>query len=179
MGAKAQTPDLQQALSGFTGTEISILSEARAAHRHAPNFLASVVALIAQPDPMLQRAGGWLLLESARDNTINPHDALDASAPHLAGVEDWQCALTLLQLADLIATPLKQPKDWARFATAHFTHKRPFLRAWAVNALCRLAAHHPEHLDAASRALTAARSDTAASVRARARNINLPANSAT
>ncbi len=75
----------------------------------------------------------------------------------------------VLQALDVYDRPLPEGPALARFAQSRITHARPFVRAWAVNALCVLAIHHPEFRAAAETARNQALNDTAASVRARAR----------
>ena len=92
-----------------------------------------------------------------------------AISPRLGRLTHWGAILHVLQALDVYDRPLPEGPALARFAQSHITHERPFARAWAVNALCVLAIHHPEFRAAAETARNDALNDTAASVRARAR----------
>lgn len=166
--------DMINALHDFTGSEISLLSEARVRLHKEDAFIAATASLLTEEDDLLQRAGGWLLLETVRAGEHSAGTVLSLIAKDVMQLSDWQAVLTILQMFDELDVPVTGADDLAGFATGYLTHKRPFLRAWSMNALCRLSHHHPHLLPAARTAHNAAISDSAASVRARARNTKRP-----
>ena len=174
--AKVTEPidDLQAALATFTGNEVSLLSEVKARFRSQPDFETSITALAASDDPMMSRAAMWVILECVREGTLLVHRISAALHPHLQALADWQAVLCLLQAFDQLSQPIDHAESYADFAEANLSHQRPFLRAWSMNTLCRLARFHPELAARAQRTHQNAINDPAASVRARARNIAPP-----
>ncbi len=167
--------DIQAALATFTGREVSLLSEVKARFRSRPDFETSIIALAASDDPMISRAAMWIILESVREGAFPVHRISVALQPHLQALSDWQAVLCLLQAFEQPSQPIDHAESYADFAEANLRHRRPFLRAWSMNTMCRLAHFHPELAARAQKAHQNALNDPAASVRARARNITPPA----
>ena len=163
--------DLRRALDDFDGRNVTTLSEVDAAYQASEGFRDAVILLIDDADPLLQRAATWLVHHGSLQTDAGLGPQL---APRLAGVRDWQAVLHLLQLAANRADETFPSKAWAGFVQSYLDHERPFLRAWAMAALCRFAHHDARLRERATAARDAALNDTAASVRARARNTPLP-----
>ena len=158
---------LRTALEGFDGNAVSYLSELQHSLKDTPGFLDDAIALLADEAPLIQRGTSWLIRYA--EPALSEPDIANVSH-HLSGITDWQAALHLLQLAALSDT-LPPPDSWATFARTYLGHKRPFLRAWSIAALCKVATTTPELRAEAESARQSALNDPAASVRARARNI--------
>ena len=165
---------LQDALSAFDGKAVSVLCEAKVQLREAPGFWDALFDLITDDAPMVQAGATWLVRQSLECGDLALDTAMAALAKRLDGLTHWTSLLHGLQTIDAVDRPLPEGPELARFAQAHIAHERPFVRAWAVNALCVLAIHHPDFRAAADTARTHALNDTAASVRARARKAPSP-----
>ncbi|MAK61138.1 MAG: hypothetical protein CMK09_09195 [Ponticaulis sp.] len=165
---------LRAKLADFDGNAVSYLSETAAGFRDDPDFHLACLHLMADLAPLIQRGASWIWLDHVRTaKTITPAE-LDQLLPVLDQITDWGAALHLLQAFDHYPGGSTDPAQLARFFDTYLGHKRPFLRAWAVNALCRLAIYHTAFKPAAQAAHADALKDPAASVRARARKISLP-----
>lgn len=163
------TATLRETLAAFDGHAVSLLAEARAEFSGQAGYGAALLALLDESAPLIQRAVSWLILEDAKEARAVSPDQMAGIAPRLEGLTDWMAALHLLQVMDHIRAPQSSPEALAGWARRYLTHDRPFLRAWSMSALQRLAAHAPDLRDVAARALSQAAQDPAASVRARAR----------
>ena len=162
---------LRQALDSFDGNAVSMLSEIDAQFSGSEHYGSAVIALIGDEAPLIQRGASWLL----HHGRLTPQDVASRRlAEQLGVVTDWQAALHLLQFAATADTDLP-PQSWAPFAKSYLDHKRPFLRAWSMAALCRLAETATSLRPDAKRAHQAALEDKAASVRARARKTDITA----
>ena len=83
----------------------------------------------------------------------------------------WATCLHLCQCAQYIRFSELDADIFIKFVEPLLAHTRPFVRAWALNAICELARQHMTFLAIANGALQCAETDAAASVQARARNI--------
>lgn len=160
---------LRAALAAFDGKATTLLCEAKVQLREAPGFWDALFALADDADPMVQSGSTWLIQQSLKCGDLALDDAARALTPRLEGLHHWSAILHVLQTLDLYDRPRAEGPALARFAQTQIDAERPFVRAWAVNALCVLAVQHPEFRAAAETARDHALNDTAASVRARAR----------
>lgn len=165
--------DLRLALREFDGNAVSLLSETAAKLSGKDDFIPACLDLIGDDEPLIQRGASWIWLDHVRARGTIPADELSALTPQLNNITDWAAALHLLQALDFYDGSDIDLARYAEFISAYLKHKRPFLRAWSVSALCRLAAFHDGLRPEAEAALQSARSDPAASVRARTRKIVL------
>lgn len=122
-------------------------------------------------DEEAQSAASWLLLEYVRGGARLNDAATDALVVSLDDVTDGYARLHVchvLATLELGADHVEPVRDFLRLATRA---SLPFLRAWSVDTLVRLAKEHDALRADADRALARARKDPAASVRARVRRI--------
>ncbi|MEM9065741.1 MAG: hypothetical protein AAGB51_09665 [Planctomycetota bacterium] len=83
----------------------------------------------------------------------------------------WEAQLHICQCVRYIDTVPGVARSLASWIKKRLGHERPFVRAWALDALCALAEINPRYRRSAEQALSDAKTDSAASVRARARNL--------
>lgn len=166
--------ELLEDLREYDGKAITILGEIEARHGKSAAYAADLVGLAAHETAQVSDGATWLLkayLESGGTlgaaATRRLFDSLDRITP-------WQAQLHLCQVMDRLDLPAAQAAAVVAWLTPLLQHKRPFLRAWSMNALQHVAAQHPRFAGAAKAALEAAEKDGAASVRARARNVYPP-----
>ncbi len=163
--------DLEIALAEFDGRATTLLSEAAAAHSHRSGYMSALVALCGSRDENVAGGATWLIkdhLENGGALTAAQITNLVASGAECAG---WAAKLHLCQSAQYLTFSEADARTFAAFARSLLDHKRPFLRAWSLDALCHLAAQHDAFRAVAGAALKKAAKDPAASVKARARNI--------
>ena len=89
----------------------------------------------------------------------------------LKTVTAWEAQLHLCQIARHLTVSAKDAGRFATWLEGLLAHKRPFLRAWSLDALCRMALQHERYRTRALQALDAASRDSAASVAARVRRL--------
>lgn len=164
--------DLRTALVAFDGKAISLLSEAAAAHAHAPDYVDQLLMLITDPEPHIGEGASWLIkahLEAGHRLTdVQSGALLDGLDADLA----WPTALHILQSVQYLDGG--EAADVRRLAAieVYTRHERAFVRAWALDAYVRLAAPHPDQKKQIARLLEQGHADPAASVRARARRLS-------
>ena len=161
---------LRAAIRDFDGKAMSLLCEAKVQLRDTPGFWDALYSLTNDEEPLIQAGSTWLVQQSLKCGDLTLAGIAMAVTPRLGELTHWGAILHMLQALDACDRPLPEGPALARFAQTHITHTRPFVRAWAINALCVLAIHHPEFREAAETARDNALNDTAASVRARAHN---------
>lgn len=159
--------DLRAALRGYDGRALTILSEALARFRDHDGLLDALVELASDENRLLSVASTWMLkaeLDDGRRLTSGQADRLLAG---IAGVSAWQAQLHLCQSLARIDVPAPRRDPLRAWLMPLLEAERPFLRAWALDALCRL----PGEAKARDRLLDRMGKDPAASVRARVRNL--------
>ena len=164
--------DLRTALLGFDGKAISFLSETDVKFREQADYLQTLVTLARDQEADIATGATWLI-----KNHLETGGALDADlvSPLFKALDEatsWGAILHILQSVQYV--DLDQITDPHAFDQVHqhISHSRPFIRAWAVDAACRLAARFNDRQAEARQVLDAALQDEAASVRARARKIS-------
>lgn len=164
MMADADQPALEMALLAYDGATVSILSDARRAHGGSPNFLFDLVELCDHADPLVSDGATWILKADLAGGSRLGAALTARLVEALPGLPGWQGCLHVCQMVaklDLTDGQRLVLCDWLRPLTEH---DRPFLRAWATDAMCQLV-----DVDEADILLSRMAMDPAASVRARVR----------
>lgn len=125
------------------------------AKRLTADDYAALLQACRSDDELIARAASWVLKAAyeAGSDILFPADVLSGD-PH------WEVALHLLQSVQHAAVDF--PPE---IIAPYLTHKKPMIRAWALDAYVRLGATDADDV------LRNAHDDPAASVRARARNL--------
>ena len=168
------TADLRRSLDSFDGNAVSMLSEIRARFGTSTDFKPALIGLFAETEGHISRGATWIWLDHLKAGGTATREDWAAINDQLDQITDWQAVLHVLQSVDFLTELPANTRALSAFASRHLSHKRPFVRAWALNALCRLAALDPSLTAEAIQAHADALNDPAASVRARARNLTLP-----
>ena len=161
------------ALHDFDGKAITILSEAEVKFGNEPDYLNALIKNMTAPDGHVSSGATWLMksaLEKGRQfteqQTICVIDGLELLC-------DWQAQLHICQIAHYLEVPKGKAKAFADWLQGLLDHKKPFLRAWSMHGLVAISKQHSGYVHMARAALENAANDSAASVRARARNTKL------
>lgn len=160
---------IRASLANFEGKAVSMLSEASLAFRDDSKYAHALISLFDDIEENTQIGASWLWLDHVKTHRQLPTKDLDALSTHLEDLTSWMAALHVFQALDAYDSAHPIASDLAAFCRSYLSHDRPFLRAWSMNALCRLALVHDDLKPDADRARKAALIDEAASVRARAR----------
>lgn len=166
--------DLVEQLRAFDGRATTILTEIEAREAGRPGFVDGLIALVDADSESVSSGATWLIkahLEKGRCLTSVQVSALTA---RVLGTTVWSAQLHVCQSVQwLDIEPEGEAAALAAWLTPLLDHKKPFLRAWSVDALVRLAGQHSMLAGQAEAAIKRARKDAAASVRARIRNLSL------
>lgn len=166
------TPEsLREELAAFDGKALTILGEIEARHDTKTGYRNALTALASDPTPAIASGATWLIkhyLEN--DGLLTPYqiDQLLSATPSMT---DWMAQLHLCQSIQYLELSEEEAIILIPWLDILMSHQRAFLRAWALDALCHLTRQHAVFSHIAIVALETAEADTAASVRARARNI--------
>lgn len=162
---------LRDALLEFDGKALSYLSETSLKFRSDPDYFAALVALAGDRTAHIDSGATWLLKDYLDQGGRLAPDLVQPFLRQLIADPSWGAALHILQSVRRL--DLHQVSDSAVFETisAYTAHARPFLRAWAVDAMWRMAQTFAGFETRARHAMDAALNDPAASVRARARQL--------
>lgn len=177
MGSKSDLEDLIKELSGsiaeFDGKSPSILSEVDVKFSTHKSYVDALIVLSASKTDSISSGATWLLKSTIEKGTRLTSKQAEEIVERIPKISDWSAQLHICQTLHAIPTTavsLPTLLNWLRPLTSH---KRPFVRAWAISAFCGLASEHSDLLDEANEYLGQGGNDPAASVRARMRNITL------
>ncbi len=162
---------LRDALTAFDGRATTILGEAEARFAEAPGYLEALIALAGEGDARVSGGATWLIkarLEAG--GRLGPGET-SALLTKLALITAWDAQLHLCQIARYLTFGAGDAERFSSWLEGLLTHKRPFLRAWSLDALCRVALQHEGYRARALEALEAGAQDPAASVKARVRRL--------
>jgi len=156
---------LRERLAAYDGRSPTIPSEAAAQCRNAPGFLATVVQLVADDDRMVSEAATWILKAELEAGARLDRAMTDSLIDQLDMMEAWQAKLHICQAVGHLDVPETARETLRSWLTPLLDAERPFLRAWALDALCHLPGTRADAL------LRRMAEDRSASVRARVRNL--------
>ncbi len=160
-------------LGEYDGRSVDVLERIRDRGVPSGRDVDDAIGLASGPDPKLAAGATWLLrawLESG-DATLAAGQWSDLVGG-LPEVDDPWARLHIAQAIRCVRVPEEHAAPLAAALSLWRASQRPFLRAWATDALVCLARDHASLADRAADALRDARADSAASVRARARRID-------
>ncbi|MEM6625211.1 MAG: hypothetical protein AAF719_00760 [Pseudomonadota bacterium] len=164
---------LREALAAFDGKAVSLLSEAAVRFGDDPGYIDQLIHLSADPSAHMSSGSTWLLKAHLDEGGTLDMAHVDALADQLAHIVDWQAQLHICQCIARLQPTQTSSAKFAGWLQPLLTHKRPFLRAWSLDAFCAVARVDLSYMSDAKAALAAAQEDSAASVRARARKIKI------
>lgn len=165
---------LRNALENFDGKAVSMLSEIRAQFGGRKTFVAELAALAGDDDAAVSDGATWLIKNLLEEGVRLTKAQTATLLDRLDDITTWQAQLHVCQSVRHLDVPARQSDAFADWLTPLLRSDRPFLRAWSMDALQRLAAGNAELKARAAAALDAAEQDPKASVRARARRWRKP-----
>lgn len=163
---------IREQLHSYDGRSVTMLSELAARHKDAPSFLDSVITLSAAAEDNISDGATWIIKLHVDDGGALSPKQTGALVKNCARITSWSAQLHVCQIIDRLKLSPSQAAALAPWLKPLLSYDRPFLRAWALNALCAVASAHDRFRKQAIDALAEAENDKAASVRARARNIS-------
>lgn len=168
----SQLTSLRLALLEFDGRALTILGEAAARFKNQKNFFRNLVVLSSDTDKNVSSGAIWILKSrfEAGERLSTRNTRLLFS--NIGKIHNWMAQLLICQSAVYLKPDPQSAEQFVVWLVERIDHDRPFIRAWSLDALCRVAAQYPEHAIIAKHALENAANDPAGSVKARVRNIN-------
>ena len=168
------TSKLKNLIQNFDGVAVSILSEARTVCQSEPDYLDDLTALCFASSPTVSNGATWILKAELESSSELPPELTNRIVTSLGKLQSWQAKLHLCQSEDRLRLTEDQANLFIEWARTLAEHRRPFVRAWSLHARVVIGRKFEKHRQDAADALNAAKCDPAASVRARARNLQQP-----
>ncbi len=139
---------------------------------NAPDFANILLRLTGAPEPSVSDGASWILKDAIAAGLKLTKAQSRTYADNALSSDNWATALHFCQSIDGLrfdagAAIAERLNDFT-------THERPFVRAWALHALCALADRDRSLAPLARAAYDAAKNDPSAAVRARRRNMRAP-----
>lgn len=163
---------LRAALLEFDGKALSYLSETSLQFKQAPDYLETLVGLARDRTAQIDNGATWLIKDHLDQGGALAPELVESLLKQLLTEPSWAAALHILQsVQHLDLTGARDPALFNAVKT-YADHPRPFLRAWAMDAMWRMAKAFPDLQADARQAIDMGLNDAAASVRARARQLS-------
>ncbi len=162
---------LRKCLQEYDGVAVTILSEAMVSCRHQPDYYDELVSLCFDKTQMISDGSTWILKAEVDEGAQLSPDLIRRIVNSLDELHSWQAKLHICQSFDRFNCDPDQTDGFFNWAKELSNHPRPFLRAWSLHVQVLIGLKFEKHRQASERALYAAESDEAASVRARARKL--------
>ena len=164
---------LRTRLSAFDGRAMTVLGEIAADFGGADDYPDLLITLAGDASGPVSSGATWLIKSRLEKGARLTDVQTAALCARMDSIEDWSAQLHVCQSVQYLEIGSGEAAGLVRWLKPLLTHKRPFLRAWALDALCHVARRHSGFVCLARDALSNGHDDPAASVRARARNIQL------
>ena len=159
--------ELATALADYDGKHADVLKELRDAFVPTVPVLRRAVQLAECDDVRIAQGATWLLWAWVTAGAKLSPRLLAELAERLPRLEDKWVLLHVVRCVPLLAIPAEHAPSVVVFLRRCFVGKLPFLRAWAVDSLHRLALQHPAFAADARHAMEVGMADPAPSVRKR------------
>ncbi len=159
------------ALHAFDGKSLEPLKRCLAEDGLAAEDMARLIEACAAPSEKHRVGATWLLKAYLEQGGSLAAAQVAAFAATLAGLGHWEARLHACQLIRHLDVAAADVDAVTGFLDGEVAAQKPFLRAWACDALVHLSDRHTGLRAAAGAVLAAAEADPAASVRARARQL--------
>jgi hypothetical protein len=163
---------LSTLLSEYDGKATTYLGEAEAQCSQQEGYLDALIELLAMREGHVANGASWLIRSALEQELELAEGQVRALIAQLSSIEDWAAQLHICQLVRHLTIPASDAGTLAGWLSKLLEHKRPFLRAWSLDALGALATQHAEYSAIFNTALKVAHEDDAASVRARTRQLS-------
>jgi len=160
---------LESVLIAFERSGVAGLEAIRDASPPSRGWIDALIAGVTDP-----RAGvptTWMIRAYLARGVELSREQTAALLRSLARIEPDVARLHVCQLVVHLDIPARNAEQLARFLRGGISGRHKFTRAWALDALHRLALQYPRYRNEARLTLDRAGRDPAASVRARARRI--------
>lgn len=159
---------LREELSAYDGRSSTILSEISVKYRRKMGFHSDLITLAFDKVPTISEGATWILKAELEEGCVLPPPDVERLASRLSEVQAWQAQLHICQSIRYLLVPKKSAQSIEKWLKKVLETRRPFLRAWSVDAYCRL---HGSSSKKTKFLLDRMEEDEAASVRARVRNL--------
>jgi len=162
---------LASRLAAFDGRALTTLGEIDVAFSHVPGYFGALVECANASERHISAGATWLIksaFEAQREISV---DEITAYCRMIPRVTDLAAQLHVCQTIQYLQIDGQNVTALADWLSPLLTHERPFVRAWSLDALSHIAIQHPEFEAQARANLIAAEQDSAASVKARARQV--------
>lgn len=159
---------LREELIAYHGRNPKILSEIIIRRCDQKGFLSDLITLALDKEPIISEGATWILKAELEKGQHLSRQDVNLLIFGLKAVTTWQAQLHICQSIQYLAVPQESAPDLEQWLEALLEAKRPLLRAWSVDALCRVRGSSSPKTKTL---LEQMETDDAGSVRARIRNL--------
>lgn len=158
---------LRARLGGFDRKSPSTLTEAAITARLAPGYFDALIDLATDSDDAVSSGATWLIRHELEAGRELPRAGIHRLVSGLGRITAWDAQLHLCQSVAMLGPGPDEADLLSDWLVPLLSHDRPFLRAWAADALCHLAGRTKSRPIDPDSLLERMGTDPAASVRAR------------
>jgi len=162
---------IAQELADYDGKHVETLQELFHAYEPKAAVMRQCIRLSTSERWQSALGATWLMYHWLKNGASLTKKLIAEQAALLPDVTNKWAQMHITRCVPLIEIQQDQAAAFAQFLEGCCGNKMPFLRAWAMDSLYRLALRHDECMPLARARMEAAQDDPAASVRARLRRI--------
>lgn len=162
---------LAQELADYDGKHVETLQELLRAYEPKAAVMRQCIRLSTNERWQVALGATWLMYHWLKNGAALTKKLVAEQAELLPDVSNKWAQMHITRCVPLIEIHADQASAFAQFLERCCANQMPFLRAWGMDSLYRLALRHDECMPLARAAMEAAQEDPAASVRARLRRI--------
>ena len=160
---------LDRAVRAWDGRSAPAIRAVYEGHRTGRGFLGGVIALLSVDDA--QRGASWLLKHHLDNGNRLTAQQVRKVHHALPGLTHWESRLHLLQCQQYLSVAAAERAVVEGFFRRCLADENKFVRAWAYDALYRLAGQYADLSEELDQILEMAMRDEAPSVKARLRRL--------
>ncbi len=158
-------------LDEYDGRSVSLLSEAEALFGGQADYVDTLIGLAGDGQNHIAGGATWLLKHHVEGGGNLSPEQTAALLANVREAKGWEALLHVCQSIRYLDIETGLAADLVGWVEPLLADQRPFVRAWALDALCAVAERCPAYKEQAGAALEIAANDPGASVRARARRL--------
>lgn len=164
----AKAKSLREELTAYDGRNPKILSEIIIRCCDQQGFLSDLITLALDKEPIISEGATWILKAELEKGQVLSQRDVNLLVLGLKTVTAWQAQLHICQSIRYFTVPQELESNLEHWLEPLLNAKRPLLRAWSVDAMCRVRGAYSPKTKAL---LDRMEADDAGSVRARIRNL--------
>jgi hypothetical protein len=119
-----------------------VLSEAEAHFRSCKRYPDALISIVDSQDQSVSSGATWMIKSLLKQGQSLSPNQCKALVDRLPNITEWDAQLHVCQLIRYLETSDRNVDSLVDWLQPLLKHRRPFIRAWSLDALCHIAKQH-------------------------------------